>query len=356
MINKYLLEDEEQEIYTGAFEDENKKCTKNIVIGFFHEKNGPTIACTTLEGNLKNYEQKLFPSKWKEDSIFITKKNQYYILGICCFAPLIKHQRGCYQLSICIFSDHYSFSENDFKFLRESKTCMQQKTKIEIKDFTAIASSLGIPIGCKHTSSFNLSSYPFLKYGIITRMINKAEDLFIIWKARMLGLKIIIGLTNDLYDSTSISFFVGAISTLNDCGFSAEWYDIDNMEQEQLNVISFTLPYHQIPTHGDIFIGKLDPKDKHFVQIRNQNYSFLRKGGGTILNTISQHAYSDMELLRCLRSLSQSFYSILERSAITNNDLTSIGLNSSNAHFVELYIKRNHLKTNTDNLGSQYCC
>ena len=116
MINKYLLEDEEQEIYTGAFEDENKKCTKNIVIGFFHEKNGPTIACTTLEGNLKNYEQKLFPSKWKEDSIFITKKNQYYILGICCFAPLIKHQHSVKTIS--------SFSES-----RKHACSRKQKSK-----------------------------------------------------------------------------------------------------------------------------------------------------------------------------------------------------------------------------------
>lgn len=357
MLRKPLIDGEAQEQSTRPCADEPTTSTKHIIIGIFHEKNGPTIACTTLPGDASAYEQSLFPSKWEENSVFMTKKSGHFILGICCFAPLIRHERGCYQLSVGLLSEHYSFSPRDFEFLRAAADCAQRITAVDIGSFTRVAAELSIPIGAPQPVAFDPLSYPFLSSGVISRLISRPSDLFAIWQARMLDLQIVVGIASDLYAATALGFFVGAITSPQDCGFTTEWYDVADMAQNGARVVSITLPCHHPPPVGDVFVGRLDPRDRHFVQVRRRGFDFLHRGGGAILSSISQCAQrgDDRALLSCLRDLTRAFCSLLESPSVTPKDLQALGLSSGCAAFVEAYIAHHRIRIDTDGFAPECC-
>lgn len=306
-----------------------------IFICQFHYEHGPQQIYP--QSDKVDVSPQMFPAKWNDRSIFMTKSKNHYIMAICMLMSNITTQRGNLQLTVGIGStnalftkQHYQFLNNIYSLIHEAKSIDCELIKSEAEKASAISDS---PITLNNPLDF------FDGEKIICETFKQnPEILFALWKARMCRLKISIANTQNIFVASYISFFL--ISTTlsfkpaEECAFHIELSDSDEIDSQNTLVYGVTHPFLAAKENIPVVFA-----EGNKLKLKKE-LNWLSKGSGKLLNNIDRalQTNNDVNVINLLYHVSEIMSTWKDKRTIQSNDVENVGLSSSSVAFIRNYL------------------
>lgn len=325
-----------------------------IALAIFDSSRGPILVNSTNEISDIQFPLYLFPSQWSESSTFLTTYQNYYIFGICVVSPLITHARGSLNATIAIVSTLPYFGKKHLDFLKESEAIFRTQEEINFDSFVVLHDKYQL---CQ-TSLISHPLEPFVSQGNACKVFfNHPELVLTLWRARMLGYKILLANTNRVGIASDLSYFVAALSIpfkkITDSAFHIELVDSDKFENGNWLVASVTHPQMQ-----NINVAPITLVADNNLKIA-PHLKWIQNGRGKIMEQVTSRLRQndDSFLLSLFIEVNSALLSLVESNyVLCQEDLTRIGLDQSNNRFFFSWLNVAGLSNQFEPKTSCCCC
>jgi hypothetical protein len=320
------------------------------VIGVFDVRDGPRIVeAPSIVSDPDRFALLLFPAQWADKHFFVFEWEKKFVLVLCCIAPLMTHSRGLLNVSIGLMADTMCFSLVHTGVLADCARLLGTMERIEPNSMVTLIKN--VPAAAiQHPLVVFTSASPVAKI-----FSGKMAHLLTIWRCRVLGLSILITLSNDVQLSTCLSYFIGAmglpIRDMDECAFHYDMNDTDKFRAMKWKVCGVTHAMMQKEQLGHMDVG---PEGKIFLR---KGLKWLLEGRGEVMRQFKGllRAGRDEALLCEFFRLNHMLLDITRgRRVSLKNEMANMGLDDGNMKFLHFFLESRGIRVGEEVGGG--CC
>ena len=312
-----------------------------IIISYFHHHEGPTLL-EEIDDSI-SIASILFPDSWEDNSIFISKHGIYYYLAICVLSNEIFSPRGNLQITLSLRGLQSSFNDLHINYLLEKSIILRNSKELNLN----LLNQLNLLNNFQFPSLITHPISNFLKNGLICSIFkNNINELFYLWKIRILNFKIIISNNKNLTYLTHLTYFLSIISyplqNFENISFLFSLSNINEFLEKNWNICCITHPILKEKKISHITI-----LENLKIQY-NQDFNSILKGKFLNISKLQNilNSNDDLELINFFLLLNFKLKNLIyNNQIINNNDINEIGLDSGNKNFLSLLIYQKNINS-----------
>ena len=309
----------------------------DLIIAIFDSTKGPVVHSSTRPLAKSKIAASMFPAKWQHNAHFIFKVSEFFVYTVCILPKNLFTSRGNLQISVGLAAHKPSFCQKHFEFLKRASEVITEARSLQIGSLTPILTELNI--STYYSPIVSLMPHPFPN--LVPRVTAFSQDpgsIVKLWKARLLGLRILVTGSGSLQEATQLAYLAAVVGCpfreITECCFHVSLSDALYLNEGDWRVAAVTHPILETTNNYDAKLteGRISFKSQ---------FKWIERGHGELYDWVAGDVSrrNPQGVITTLINFNQRLQNVIGNSDLmTVSVLDELGINVSDKDFIESFV------------------